>query len=792
MPSKGDLIMAVNSRPLDKIEGRDILLTWKSYLIDTLGYPASQVTQLPKTKFLAVYRDSRHSQCLAILTNRAEIEELLSSGLVEFARRQAAEFVAVGSPSKYNLFQPGPYALVSAPGVNIPSWTPAFSRRELMPKTITLLPFRDEAQLSRAFATCHNAIYTDTAKDPAAAFDLLSLVIAAKVMDEVSEDSHYRFSAITGESEPAAGVRLANLLRRGRHWLSLEDVDQADITDVPTLRPVMVKTIFEQLQDFSLTLTSTSPLGADLLGVAYERMVGSTFRGELGSYFTPRNIADFMVRVLNARSGSIFDPSCGSGGLLIAALRYAKAEDYREVLPKLFGNDLNPRMVEAAKVNFLVHQLDPSHVLRGDGLDLKQMYKRWFDIKLNSENQPLWDLQPGPFDFVLANPPFAGHEKNIDVLQHFATARRVDGTLRSLNKTLPFLEIIVASLKEGGRAGVVLPTSILNAEEESFVRFRELLLTHVELVAIIGLPEKAFVHTDCGVHGALLFFKRCSQPRDNYDIFVGWADEIGYDRLGKPTRSSSFPDLIERFRQNKWASSNCFSLQELRSYQRWDPNWLRVVRNLPDKASRDFVVLGDFLEVRNARWSRKQIQEDKQYHYFEVADADLHTGRVHRVHTATGFELVKKGRIRNQVRSGDILLPNHRDSLMAGGASNGRSVVVVDDTLDGVLTTDRFIVLRSRIEPILMVNLLNSKGVRRQLIARCRGAASLDIRENTLTSVLVPRSLLQEEKVNSVHELSTKVEILRAELNEAIRQLSEMVETPFEQDAPIHPSTVTV
>ncbi len=292
-----------------------------------------------------------------------------------------------------------------------------------------------------------------------------------------------------------------------------------------------------------MTLTGASPRGTDLLGVAYEHLVGATFRGELGSYFTPRNIADFMVRLIDAREGKIFDPSCGSGGLLIAAHRLAHSEGKKPQALDLYGNDLNPRMVEAAKANFLVHALDPAHVLHGDGLDLSRMVTRWFKAGRSRQatETTLWDGPPGPFDVVLANPPFAGHEKDPEILKRFSSAFREDGSVRSLNKTLPFLELIVASLKEGGRAGIVLPTSILNAEEESFQRFRELLLERAELLAIIGLPEKAFVHTDCGVHGALLFFKRCHKPRKDYRIFVAWADQLGYDRLGKPTRTSSFP-----------------------------------------------------------------------------------------------------------------------------------------------------------------------------------------------------------------------------------------------------------
>src|SRR5205085_9448124 len=125
---------------------------------------------------------------------------------------------------------------------------------------------------------------------------------------------------------------------------------------------------------------------------------------------------------------------------------------------------------------------------------------------------------------------------NTDLLRNFSTSHRPDGSIRSLNKTLPFLELIIASLREGGKAGIVLPTSILNAEEESFVRFRNSLLKRAEILAIIGLPERAFVHTDCGIHGALLFLQRRAHPRDDYEVFIAWADHLGYDRLGRPTR----------------------------------------------------------------------------------------------------------------------------------------------------------------------------------------------------------------------------------------------------------------
>src|SRR5206468_2862308 len=105
------------------------------------------------------------------------IEEHTLSELSDLARVHRAEFLVVGTPSQYSLYQISPYGPFSSPAKRIPSWTATFRRRGLVSKEHTLLPFRDEEQLRKAFGTCHDVIFSDTAKDPAAAFDLLSLII---------------------------------------------------------------------------------------------------------------------------------------------------------------------------------------------------------------------------------------------------------------------------------------------------------------------------------------------------------------------------------------------------------------------------------------------------------------------------------------------------------------------------------------------------------------------------------------------------------------------------------------
>lgn len=759
---------------------------WVEHLVHDHFYPREQLR--PGFDTLAVYRDpAQRIPLMFIQASRDGVGP--SSSAVDAARREGFGFVAAGNPGQATVVKIGLYENDSSVASDVPTWTPRTPRRELLARSTVLLPFHAEDELRSVLAGCHDVIYKLLANDPAAAFDLLLVVLAAKVLDETDDKPTYRFGVIEGEADDERAGRMNALLQDAAAWLDGNGTPHA--SHAPSVSGRLATSLLAAFQDYSLSLTADSAGGTDVLGTAYEAIVGATFRGELGSYFTPRTIADFVARMLDVKKGKVLDPACGSAGLLLAVRRMAGGRDSDVVL---FGNDLNPRMVRAAKVNFLLYGIDPQHVLEGDGLHLDRIIRDSVGVDVPSEGY-WWDaITDGPFDAVLANPPFAGHESDEANLARIQAAQRADGNRRSLNRTLPFIESIVASLRIGGVAGLVLPTSVLNAEEESFARLRRLLLEHVELLAIVGLPEKAFVHTDCGVHGALLFFKRVRKPRRNYDVFVDWARHLGYDRLGRYRRENDFPGILERFRSSQWPEANTFSVRTLLEHDRLDPAWLHVLRQLPPAGADDaFVALTDLLEVRDARFSRRSIDEDALYRFFEVADTDLESGRVIRIHETTGFELRKKGRIKSRVQAGDVLLPNHRDSLIAKGAPTGRSAVLIGAEQNGVLTTDRFIVLNPKIDPLLLQVILNSAGVRRQIVAQCRGAASLDIRERTLAAVKVPRSLTDGEHTADIVQEAKRLADVALELEDGKHKLRTKIDCAFGGEiADFRPSGWTV
>lgn len=588
------------------------------------------------------------------------------------------------------------------------------------------------------------AAHAEVASDPAAAFDLTAAIIAAKVFAERTGANWYV------ESTPALPTLLAHT-RAADAWLA---PDGSGVS-LPPLSETFARAALRLFAGRTISGTATA-LGVDVLGDAYQAIVGATFRGELGAYFTPDDVATFIAKMLDVRAGSVGDPASGTGSLLLALQRHATVPGLR-----LLGNDLNPRMVRAARLNFALHGLDAGNISQGDGLELGRLTLAWQGPRLEAATDA-WLSDPdreGWLDAAVANPPFAGHERNPETLRALASVRAAPTNVSSLPRTLPFIELVLATLRFEGVAGLVIPTSVLNAEAPAFRRLRRVLLDRAEIMAIVGLPEAAFTHTDCGIHGALLFLRRTRSPRTDYPVFIDWIDRTGYDTMGRSVGDSDFESVLARFRTQDAHPQHLYSLSQLQAWDRFDPNWIRSAR---DHSLKELATtpLTDVFRVREARIRRSELEDAREYQFFEVGDADLLSGAI-RSNTATGAYLKKKSRLKVRVHSGDILLPNHRDSLIAKGAPTGRSAVIVGPEFDGAITSDRFIVLRTELPARAAREVLNAAGVRRQLVAQCRGAASLDVREKALGAVRVPCSILEPAAIHAMTALADEACDLR-------------------------------
>lgn len=303
---------------------------------------------------------------------------------------------------------------------------------------------RDE--FSRLLYKCHNIIRNNDKLSPEAAFDEISKILFIKIRYERDNTGTQIFSkeefvklkdAYNSMKSKDAPEFYQFLFEKTKEDFAKDNLFEQNETI--KIRETSFEKIVEELQVYNLSTTSD-----DVKGIAFEKFLGRTFRGELGQFFTPRTIVEFMVSILDPQEGEyVCDPCCGSGGFLIRSFEYVREQieseleqrkeeikaqlipnNYNELKTKeqeaidakisdafskmnfeadinnakgrlrslsfdcIYGTDANPRMARTAKMNMIMHGDGHGGVHHHDGL-----------LNVNG----IWD---GRFDVILTNPPF--------------------------------------------------------------------------------------------------------------------------------------------------------------------------------------------------------------------------------------------------------------------------------------------------------------------------------------------------------------------------------------------------
>lgn len=208
---------------------------------------------------------------------------------------------------------------------------------------------RDE--FAKLLQKCHNIIRNNDKLSPEAAFDEISKILFMKIRYERSPDEDVLFSLekfrrdehqfeknIKKHLPKEAQMPYMQYLFKATKDEFAED-KLFDSYETIKIKQYSFEQIVKELEKYNLSATSD-----DIKGIAFEHFLGTTFRGELGQFFTPRTIVDFMVEILDPQEGEIIcDPTCGSGGFLIKSFEYIRekiekdVENYKkELKAKLF------------------------------------------------------------------------------------------------------------------------------------------------------------------------------------------------------------------------------------------------------------------------------------------------------------------------------------------------------------------------------------------------------------------------------------------------------------------------
>ncbi|WP_282818695.1 N-6 DNA methylase [Curtobacterium flaccumfaciens] len=458
------------------------------------------------------------------------------------------------------------YQIVDKAGIRVPTEMrdiPHFGQTVAEADRPTFESLRPAASdsLLFAFRRSHDYISGNQGmQKPEAFWELLKLIFC-KIQDERYSQAP-EFYASANERQSSAGVmrvrkRISALFDsvKTAYPQIFKDGEELEV------QPSILAYIVSQLQGFSLLSSDV-----DVKGKAYEEVVGSNLRGDRGEFFTPRNVCQMMVEMIDPDEDQIIlDPACGTGGFLIAAMNYVVSKIQNEVRgsgrPRaaqdeairsriqnflkngLIGLDFNPNLVRATKMNMVMNNDGSGGLFQANSLAVPVT---WSD---SLRDRGL----PGSVDRILTNPPF-GSKIPIDdpsILSQFALGRqwtyvaKEDRWERGSETTsrppeILFIERCVELLKPGtGVAAMVLPDGILGSPGLGFVR--QWLLENTQILASVDLHPDTF-QPGTSVQTSVLVVRRKTQVEiehetavgriSDYDIFMAICDHIGHDKRG--------------------------------------------------------------------------------------------------------------------------------------------------------------------------------------------------------------------------------------------------------------------
>ena len=343
---------------------------------------------------------------------------------------------------------------------------------------------------------------------------------------QVPERCHWR-----DVRETAANV--GTTLARAMQQIELANPDTlyrvfgaADWANRETFTDELLKDLLEGFSSISLGNTVVE---TDILGDAYEYLVGKfadvTHRKKAGEFYTPRSVVRMMTEILDPKEGeSIYDPACGTGGMLLAAIDHVKRSggDPRTFFGKIYGQERNLTTSSVARMNLVLHGIEDFQIAREDTL-----------------RHPAFTDGAGglaTFDCVIANPPFSLKEWGREVWENDPWGRAQYGLPPDSYGDYAFVQHMIASMGQGrsSRMAIVLPQGAL-FRKSAEGKIREALLREDLIEAVIGLAPNLFYGTTLA--GCVVVFHRAKPAERKKKVLI-----IDASSLFRKGRAQNFLD----------------------------------------------------------------------------------------------------------------------------------------------------------------------------------------------------------------------------------------------------------
>ncbi|MBP2251276.1 type I restriction enzyme M protein [Halarchaeum solikamskense] len=406
-------------------------------------------------------------------------------------------------------------------------------------------------ELEKKIRRTHAEIWSGGKRDPLTSFDEWSKLLFAKVYDEGLKDGEPRmFQRGVGMSDSRVANNVHDLFEDAKEEHPTVFEDGATI-ELPAEK---VADIVDILQEESITSHDL-----DGIGRAFEEFFGQIFRGQLGQYFTRRELTRYMVSTVDPDTTDfVLDPTVGSGGFLIETYyqlhneimsgsgseRQKVEQSVNFAQNHLYGVEIHEKLSRIAKVNMILHKVSPKNI-EGDRSCLDTQFDR---DRLNGEN----------FDVVVGNPPFGDSVEAGDRDRLGSNKlERFDLKKGSKIKTeIAVIERGIEFLKPGGTLAFVVPDGLLNnySERSNCPQLRRHLIRNGKITGVTSLPEHTFTKAGAQNKTSILFFEKYTEEeKEEFDeTFRQVLDEKEIDDFDDLTGSEKWDVMADVVTENDY------------------------------------------------------------------------------------------------------------------------------------------------------------------------------------------------------------------------------------------------
>lgn len=304
------------------------------------------------------------------------------------------------------------------------------------------------------------------------------------------------------------------------------DLNSNNLGRTAEARNAIIVKVLVHLDEIDFKLEHTE---LDVLGDAYEYLIGQFASGagkKAGEFYTPQEVSKILAKIVTTgknRLKSVYDPTCGSGSLLLRVAREVKDVN------NFYGQEMNRTTYNLARMNMILHGV---HYLK-------------FNIKQEDTLEHPQHLNDMPFEAIVANPPFSA---NWSANPLFLNDDRFSqyGKLAPAGKAdFAFVQHMIYHLAENGTMAIVLPHGVLfRGAAELHIR-KYLIEQKNYLDAVIGLPANIFYGTS--IPTCILVFKKCRETPDNI-LFIDASKEFEKVKNQNMLRDNHITKIVETYR----------------------------------------------------------------------------------------------------------------------------------------------------------------------------------------------------------------------------------------------------